>query len=418
MRSLATRTLGAALLACLPFLPQPSQAQTTPPPIRFGYVDPLSGTFAQQGDASLKMFAYVVNRVNAKGGALGRKFELVAFDSKLQPNEALIALKAIADQNIPFLMHCAGSNVAAALVDGVSKHNARNPTNRVLYMNCGALASELTNEQCNFWHFRFDGHTGMRAAALVRALPKDVTTVYLMNQDYLFGQTLHRETKEWLAKLRPDIKIVGEELIPLGKVKDFSSYVVKIKAVNPQVLITGNWGPDLNLLLKGATELGLELRFYTYLSHVAGAVAAAGPAAENRLHSVAEFHPNVPGEENNAAAEQFVTEWRKDHDFDLFQSNVVTMFEMLVTAINKAGSTDPLAVALALEDVRAKDLLGHENIMRKEDHQLVEPFYVSRLVRGAKYDSEKTGLGWQTQLRVDAADLMQPTTCKMQRPTQ
>lgn len=407
---------GAAVLLGLSLGSQPVQAQGGQPPIRFGYVDPLSGTFAQQGDASLKMFAYVIDRINAKGGALGRKFELVPFDSKLQPAEALIALKAITDQNMPFFMHCAGSNVAAALVDAVSKHNTRNPNNRVLYFNCGALASDLTNEQCNFWHFRFDGHTGMRAASLVSALPKDVTSVYLMNQDYLFGQTLQRETKEWLAKLRPDIKIVGEELIPLGKIKDFSSYIAKIKAVNPQVLITGNWGPDVNLLLKSAVELGLDAKFYTYLTHVVGAVTAAGPAAENRLFSVSEFHPNAPVEEKNAEAEQFVVEWRKKHDFDLFQINVVTMFEMVAAAINKAGSLDPIKVALALEDTRMTDLMGHENFMRGEDHQLIEPFYVSQLVKDVKYDSEKTGLGWRTQARVNAADLMQPHTCKMQRP--
>lgn len=408
--------LVAATLLTVPMLAAGVLAQTAQPPIRFGYIDPLSGSFAQQGDASLKMFAYVLDRVNARGGALGRKLEIVPFDSKLQPAEALIALKAITDQGMPFFMHCAGSNVAAALVDGVAKHNQRNPTNRVLYFNCGALASDLTNDQCNFWHFRFDGHTGMRAASLVRALPKEVTSVYLMNQDYLFGQTLQKETKDWLAQLRPDIRIVGEELIPLGKIKDFSSYVAKIKATNPQVLITGNWGPDVNLLLKAAVELGLEAKFYTYLSHVVGAVTAAGPPAEDRLFSVSEFHPNVPVEENNAEAETFVVEWRKKHDFDLFQINVVTMFDMVVAAINKAGSLDPVKIALALEDMRMTDIMRHENIMRGEDHQLIEPFYVSQLVRGVKYDSEKTGLGWRTHLRADVKDLMQPHSCKMQRP--
>jgi len=410
-----SRALGVAVLAALLGVAQTTRAAD---PIRLAYVDPLSGAFAQQGDANLKTFGFIIDRLNARGGALGRKFELVPFDSKLQPAEALIALKSITDQNISFVMQCAGSNVAAALIEGVSKHNARNPDNRVLYLNCGALASDLTNENCDFWHFRFDGHTGMRAASLVRALPKDITSVYLINQDYLFGQTLQRETKEWLAKLRPDVKIVGEEFIPLGKIKDFSPYASKFKSSGAQALITGNWGPDLNLMLKATAEAGLDLKFYTYLSHTIGAVTALGPTAADRLHSVMEFHPNVPSEGNNAQAEAFVTEWRKTHDFDLFQSNIVTMLDMLATAIDKTGGTDPLKVALALEDMKAKDLMGHENIMRKEDHQLVEPFYVARLVRNPHFDTERTGLGWQTQMRADVADLMQPTTCKMRRPTQ
>src|SRR5215210_3339428 len=178
MRRLYRRiTAAAVVLAAMSV--SPAMAADT---IKIGYVDPLSGTFAQQGDASLKHFAYLLDQINAAGGPLGKKFEIVPYDSKLQPAEALIALKSITDQNIPFIMHCAGSNVAAAIIDGVSKHNARNPNNRVLYLNCGALASDLTNEQCDFWHFRFDANTGMRAETLVRGLPKDLKSVYLLNQ--------------------------------------------------------------------------------------------------------------------------------------------------------------------------------------------------------------------------------------------
>ena len=270
--------------------------------IKIGYIDPLSGAFAQQGDASLQHFSYLLDIINAEGGALDKKFEIVSYDSKLQPAEALIALSSIIDQNISFVMQCAGSNVGAALIDSVSKHNARNPDHRILYLNCGALASDLTNEKCDFWHFRFDANTGQRAATLVRALPKEVKSVYLLNQDYLFGQTLQRETREQLQALRPDIKLVGEEFIPLGKVKDFSPYISKIKGSGARVLITGNWGPDLNLMLKSAVESGLPIDFYTYLSHVVGAPTATGPSGENRLFTVTEFHPNVPVEAPNSPA--------------------------------------------------------------------------------------------------------------------
>src|SRR6195952_2514262 len=182
--------------------------------IKVGYGDPFSGPFASGGDEFLKVFAFILEKVNGDGGALGKKFELVPFDDKLQPAEALIALKTITDQNIPFVMQCTGSNVGAALVDGVSKHNARNPDNRILYLNCGALATELTNEQCDFWQFRFTGNVEMRAVARIKALPKDVTKVYLLNQYYLFGQSIQRDTRKWLAKLRPDIEVVGDELMP------------------------------------------------------------------------------------------------------------------------------------------------------------------------------------------------------------
>src|SRR3954464_1763086 len=215
MTNSTRRIIAGLLLALAALSARPAAAADT---IKIAYVDPFSGPFASGGDEFLKIFKVLFDRVNARGGALGKKFELVPFDDKLQPAEALIALKAITDQNIPFVLHCTGSNVGAALIDGVSKHNARNPDNKVLYLNCGALATELTNEKCDYWHFRFSGNVEMRAVARVKALPKDITKVYLLNQDYLFGQSVRNDTKKWLEKLRPDIQIVGDELMPFGKV--------------------------------------------------------------------------------------------------------------------------------------------------------------------------------------------------------
>ncbi len=414
MKCRSWRSLAFGVLALLALAARPAGAADT---IKIGYIDPLSGTFAQSGDQFLKVFRYVIDGINARGGALGRKFELVAFDDKTQPAEALIALKSITDQNMPFVMQCSGSNVGAALIDGVAKHNARNPDNRIVYLNCGALADELTNEQCDFWQFRFSGNVGMRAQTLVSALPKDLKSVYLLNQDYLFGQSIQKDTKAQLAKQRPDIKIVGEELIPFGKVKDFSSYITKIKASGAQGLITGNWGPDLNLLIKAGVDAGLDIGYYTYLAHLIGGPTAVGANGENRLHSVMEFHENIPVEQKNQAMEDFDKGFREKNAFDFSEINFVTMLEMVAAAVDKAGSTDALKVAQALEGMHMKDLLGNDTYMRKDDHQLIMPYYAGVFVRGVKYDSEHTGLGWKTEAKVDTADLAQPTTCKMKRPT-
>ena len=255
---------------------RPSLADDT---IKIAYIGPFSGPFAPQGDAYLKTLQYSLAPVNASGGALGKKFELITFDDKLQPAEALIALGAATDRNIPFILQCIGSNVAAAMIDGVSKYNARNPDRRVLYLNCSALATELTNEKCDFWHFRFAGHVSQRVETMVRALPKSLNTVYLMNPDYLYGQSVQRDLKAFLARLRPDIKIVGDEMVPLGKVKDFSPYVSKIKASGAQALLTSNWGTDFNQLLKAGMEAGLDVDYYTYSAHQTGGPTAMGLGA-------------------------------------------------------------------------------------------------------------------------------------------
>src|ERR1700712_3992189 len=106
-----------------------ASAQAT---IKVAYTDPLSGPFAQVGDANLKQMQYIIDYINSKGGALGKKFELIPFDNKSQPSDALIALKSATDQNMPFIMQCSGSNIAAALIDGLNKPKERHHHNSLV----------------------------------------------------------------------------------------------------------------------------------------------------------------------------------------------------------------------------------------------------------------------------------------------
>jgi branched-chain amino acid transport system substrate-binding protein len=391
-----------------------AHAQNT---IKVMYTDPLSGPFAQVGDQNLQQFKYIIDYINGRGGALGKKFELVSFDNKSQPSEALLALKSATDQNIPVIMQCSGSNIAAALIEGVDKHNERNPTNRIVYINCGAVATELTNEKCSYWHFRMDAHVGMKAETMVRALPKDVTKVYLLNQDYLFGQSVQRDIKTFLGKVRPDVKVVGDELIPLGKVKDFSPYITKIKASGAQALITGNWGPDMTLLIKSGMDSGLDIRYYTMYAHLGGGATAIGPAGNGKVRSVMAFHENIAVETGKTDTEGWTKQFRSTHDYDFYAAGFRTIFEFLQAAMNKAGSADPVKFSAALEGLTITDMLGHQVTMRKADHQILSEYFVGVFTKGVKYDSEKTGLGWKTETTVLPKDLDQPNTCNMKRPS-
>src|SRR5258706_505490 len=185
-----------------------ASAQAT---IKVAYTDPLSGPFAQVGDANLKQMQYIIDYINSKGGALGKKFELVPFDNKSQPSDALIALKSATDQNMPFIMQCSGSNIAAALIEAVNKHNDRNPENPIIY---------------------------------------------------------------------------------------------------------GNWGPDMNLLIKAGVDAGADLRYYTFYAHIAGGPTAIGAGGDNRVLAVMSFNENVAPEIGNAEAEAFTKGFRDKHKFD------------------------------------------------------------------------------------------------------
>lgn len=390
-----------------------ARAQDT---IKIGYTDPLSGPFATVAQQVLQQAQYALDYINAKGGALGRKFELVTFDNKSQPAEELIALKSITDQRIPFVVQTAGSNIAAALIDGVNKHNERNPDNRILYLNAGALATDLTNDKCSFWHFRFPFNAEQIALMKVRALPPDTKRVYLLNQDYIFGQSLQRDIGRFLAQYRPDIEVAGNELIPLGKVKDFSPYVGKIRASGAQAVITANWGPDLTLLLKAGMDAGLDVKYYAYAAPAGGTPTAIGPRGEGRVVTLQSFNENIADAEGDNALKQWFGQFRATHDFDFYAAGFRTTFEFLQAAIEKAGSTDAVKVAQALEGMTRKDMLGHEVTMRAEDHQLEAPVYVTMFSKDVKYDVEKTGLGFKPLTMFEGKDLTLPTTCKMTRP--
>jgi branched-chain amino acid transport system substrate-binding protein len=412
MTSLVRRALLIISLIAWPCIAQHAYADT----IKIGYSEALSGVFAQVGDQGIKSIQYAIDGVNARGGVMGKPLELVPFDNKGQPSDALITMQKMLDEDIPVLLNCGPSNIASTLIAAVQKNNDRNPAHRIVYVNCGGLAPELTNEQCSFWHFRTSAHAGMQAEVMVRALPKDITKVYLINQDYLFGQSAQRDLKLFMVKLRPDIQVMGEEMIPLGKVKDFSSYIAKIKSSGAQALLTGNWGPDLTLLIKAGMETGLPVDYYTMLGHLAGTPTAIGSGGDGRVHSVLSFHENVPAENHDTARMAWVESFRSRNDFNYIFGDRWVAVELIARAIEKAGSTDPMKLALAMEGIDLTDAAGKPVTIRPEDHQVLMTYYGAIFSKGVKYDSEKTGLGWKTTAVVLAGEVGQPTTCKMKRP--
>jgi branched-chain amino acid transport system substrate-binding protein len=431
MRTLLVRNTlrnGLALMAVTLGLVAPAVAQARIEPVRIGLIEGLSGPFANAGEAVHRNLAWAAERVNARGGVRlpggARPLEIVRLDSKGNTEEALSMLRSAIDQRIAFVAQGNSSATAAALIDAINKHNEREPHRRVLFLNYSAVDPILTNERCSFWHFRFDAHADMRLSALMDVLAEDrsVDSVYLIGQDYSFGQHVVRKSREMLAQRRPDLKIVGEELHPMGRVKDFLPYVAKIKASGAQAVVTGNWGNDLTLMVKAAREVGLTARFYTFYGNALGVPAAIGEAGVGQVLAVAEWHPNVGG----AASDRFYAAFRERFPRpadDYVHVRMQAMVEMLVAAIERSGSTDPLEVARALEGARYDGAgLGkfHHGVMRAADHQFIQPLYVSLMQKaggeGVRFDNEGSGYGFATVRHVPAARTEQPHQCQMQRP--
>jgi branched-chain amino acid transport system substrate-binding protein len=408
-------SIGVVALAVLAWIAPGAMAAD---PIRVAYIDPLSGPFAATGENGLNQFRLAAEHINKAGGVLGRTFEIVPFDNKVSPQEALIQLKKVIGEGIPFVVQGNSSGVAHAISDAVLKHNERNPGSRILYLNYSAVDPALTNEKCHYWHFRFDAHADMKMAALTDVIKANskLKKIYIIGQDYSFGKAVAEAAVSMLKQKRPDIQIVGNELHPIGKVQDFSPYVQKIIASGADAIITGNWGADMVNLAKAANDGGLKVPFYTYYAASDGVTAAIGAAGVDRIRLVHDAHPGNPNAPKALAAiiEEFKKLYPKN---DVNQVRIFTAMSMLADAIKRAGTVNADKVAAALEGMEWTNVSGDRIVMRRDDHQLLMPVYISvHTNKSITFDLDNSGFGLLLENRTEMDKATQPTTCKMQRP--
>lgn len=388
--------------------------------LKIAYIDPLSGVMGATGEHGLREFQFAAEQVNARGGVLGQKVEIVPMDNKLSPQESLIQLNRAIDMGIRYVAQGNGSSVAGALIDALNKHNARNPDKSIVFLNYAAVDPDFTNAKCSFWHFRFDANSDMKLAALtnVMAENKKIKNVYIIGQDYSFGHQVSKTAKEMLAIKRPDIKIVGDELHPLAKVKDFSPYVAKIKAADADSIITGNWGGDLALLVKAARDSGLKANFYTFYAGVVGAPTALGETGVDRVKVVSYRSESALTVKGMKYVADYKRKYGQAEDpYTLSAHNAV---EMVAAAAEAAKSAEPLKVAKAMEGMAFQGLTGTVQ-MRASDHQLMQPLFVETFV---KVDGKKVKLnadgtldyGFRNDKVVEGYATMLPNGCIMERP--
>lgn len=418
------RALLRASLSLLGSLPLLAGAQGgSSAPIKLALIESLSGPFANTGEAVFRNLGWAIERVNARGGvptAQGRRLlQLERFDNKGQVEESLSMLRAAIDAGIQFVLQGNSSAVAAALIDAINKHNEREPARRVLFLNYSAVDPILTNELCSFWHFRFDAHADMRMTALMELMREDAQLgrIYLIGQDYSFGHAVLREAKRQLGQQRPDVVIAGEELHPIGRIKDFLPYATKIRNSGAQAVLTGNWGNDLTLLIKAARDVGFEGRFYTFYGNALGAPAAIGEAGIGKVVAVADWLPNVPTAESAAFYKSFRERFPRPQD-DYVHLRMQLLIEALAQAIERAGGTEPRAVALQLERADVT-LAGQRGRMRAADHQFQQPLAVGVMDRvgtpGVAFDVEGSGYGFRVVRQLSADGVAMPHGCRMAR---
>jgi branched-chain amino acid transport system substrate-binding protein len=374
--------------------------------VRIAYIDPLSGPLAETGQLGEQHFRFAIDRANAAQAAgPGRKFELVPLDNEVSPEKSLTLFRKAVDDGIRYITQGNGSSVAFALVDAVVKNNKRNPAQSVMFLNYAAVDPALTNDKCSWWHFRFDADVDMKMKALTDYLvgQKNVHKVYVFNPDYSFGVSVQKAAEAMLANRRPDLQVVGAERVPLGKVKDFTPYVAKMQAAGADAVLTGNWGADLELLVKAAADSGFKGTFFTYYLGDQVIVNAAGPGAKGDAQ-ISEWANNVPGGEDITDA--FADRFKRG----FYYWRVVTEIDMLAAAMKQADSSDPALVGKVLAGMDHVTALGHST-MREDNHQLLQPMFISELEPGLPHVFPEVGLGFKTISRIEPEATRMPTTC-------
>ena len=397
-------------------------AQTAP--IKVALIESMSGPFANTGEAVFRNLVWATERVNARGGVKlpggSRNLVIERYDSKGQNEEALSALRAAIDDGVTVIAQGNSSATAAVLIDAINKHNEREPSKRVLFLNYSAVDPALTNEKCSYWHFRFDAHADMRMTALMDVFKddKNIKSIYLIGQDYSFGQSVLKEARRQITAQRSDVQIVGDELHPLGRVKDFIPYAAKIKASGAQAVLTGNWGNDLTLLIKAAKDVGFDGKFYTFYGNALGAPAAMGEAGVGKVIAVAEWFPNAAGTPSEAFYQSFRQRFPLAKD-DYVHMRMQMVIEVLAQSIEKAGSIEAGAVAAQMEKA-VVTMAGQTGVMRASDHQFQQPLLVAQMGKlgdaGVKFDVEGSGFGFRVIKTIASDRAAMPTTCKMVRP--
>jgi len=388
--------------------------------VKIAFIDPLSGPFATTGTNGLGEFKFAAEKlVNEKGGVLGgKKFEIVELDNKMSAKESIIQVEVAIGQGVRYIAQGNSSGIANAITDHVKKHNKRNPDKRVLFLNYSAVDPALTNDKCNFWHFRWDANADIKMDAITDVIAQvpDIKKMYLIGQDYSFGKAVAAAAEKYLAQ-KTSVEIVGNELHPIGKVKDFTPYARKILASNADAVITGNWGADMVNLGKSLSESGFDGPIYCYYCFGNGITRTFSEKGKNMLFAVGEGMQNPP---RSQAMSAYMKAFKAKYpDYDLTQPRIVNVIEMLAKAIEKAGSADDVvAVGKALEGMEHySEILDTKVFMRPQDHQAIQNVHVgTHTDEGITFDMDNSGYGLKIFKTVEMASMDSPTSCKMKRP--
>jgi branched-chain amino acid transport system substrate-binding protein len=372
---------GAALGASTVFAPSILAYAQGETPVKVGMHDPLTGTYAAEGDSEVKGAKMALAEINAKGGMLGRKVELAIEDDNA--NAGLAAQKAhklIEQEKCSFLLGAVSS--ATALSVNQVAHDKK-----TLYMVTGGHTDPVTGSQCHWTTFRICTTTYMLAAGLAETLYKKFGGKwYFITPDYAFGHTLQESYAKLLKKMGGTV--LGNSLSPLGTT-DFTSYLIKAQQSKPDVLINLCDGQDLVNSMKQAAQFGLMKQFPIGGGLSELEVLAALPKEAKVGWWTLEWWWDQP---NTPHVKEWVANYQKTYNDKTYPS-ARTWFgyaglHSIAMGVARAKSIESPKVAKALEGMELPPeikLQPNHVYFRPGDHQLMSSEFPGEIIQDGVY---------------------------------
>ena len=353
--------------------------------IRIGYPVILSGPGALIGEPSLKGAQMFVEEINAKGGVLNRKLELVVRDTKGSADEAVrVARDLILRENVEFLVGTLTSAEGPA-VSPVAKEN------KIVFVVPVVKTDQLTAPaNLHPYIFRTASNTTIegRTAAEIMAKWKNVRKVGTMSQDYAFGHDVTRAFVNHLKKLRPDIEIVDQQWPKLGEA-DYTPFINAQMAKKPEAVFSSLWGGHFVTFVKQAKPL----RYFDAVNH--NVVAAGEAGAIETAKAMGDDYPygvwanaydafNWDGPQAHKDYTQRLRVYLKEEHPSSWPITGYIGMQVLAAAIQKAGSTDSEKVSKAMLDLTVDTPIGKQTI-RAKDHQANRAQFWGKMTKDPKY---------------------------------
>jgi branched-chain amino acid transport system substrate-binding protein len=381
-------------------------------PVKIGLDNPLTGTYAALGKNELFGAQLALSQINAKGGILGRPVQLLVEESTSGDAGTAVekARKLIDRDQVNFLVGNINSALAAAIAN-VSYEKG------VFHVVPGGHTDPITGTNCHWNVFRVCNTTQMEANAVTGSLIKNAGKKwYYITPDYAFGHTLQAGLEKAAAALGGSK--VGGDLTPLGTT-DFSSYLIKAQAANPDVIIFLVAGDDAVNALKQAVQFGLDKK-----THIAGAQqeleVLLGLPPEARIGTwVFEWYwkqPNVPH------LDQFVADIRKVSGGHVPTARTWFGYAGIWTcalAAEQAKSLDAVKMAKAMQGFKLPpeiSLMPDGAFYRAAQNQLIPDLYVGNAQSSGGGDPEDLFKVSDVVKGADIAGTVEDAGCKMTWP--